>query len=297
MCVRRNLEAPTNQGRVDERRTRPYCRVARRVGALRSVKPTTMRRLCGHRRLWGNVLGVQQSIPVVGEPIAYGIGFVVLGLVAFTGTIADSLVTVAHEGGHMLTDLLTGRGVEKFTLEEEEDHVNGATYPVDEGGWLSRVIVCFSGYPTPPLAGLGGAYVIAAGNSWGVLWVGIVLLAAALLVASGTTALVVSVAALVGVIWAAVAGSPFVQAAVAVGLVWLLLIGGLGQIIVDGGGKDGTKLSGLTWIPRVVWFGIFLVIAVVSLGSADGCCSDSLSLPWMASRGWLARFGLITRKY
>jgi len=202
---------------------------------------------------------------VVGEPIAYGIGFVVLGLVAFTGTIADSLVTVAHEGGHMLTDLLTGRGVEKFTLEEQQDHVNGATHPVDEGGWLSQVIVGFSGYPTPPLAGLGGAYVIAAGNSWGVLWVGIVLLAAALLVASGTTALVVSVAALVGVIWAAVAGSPFVQAAVAVGLVWLLLIGGLGQIIVDGGGKDGTKLSELTWIPRVVWFGIFLVVAVVSL--------------------------------
>jgi Peptidase M50B-like len=211
------------------------------------------------------VLGIQQSIPVVGEPIAYGIGFVVLGLVAFTGTIADSLVTVAHEGGHMLTLLLTGRGVEKFTLEEEGDQVTGETSPVDEGGWLSQVIVFFSGYPIPPLAGLGGAYVIAAGNSWGVLWVGIVLLAAALLVASGTTALVVSVAALVGVIWAAIAGSPFVQAAVAVGLVWLLLIGGLGQIIVDGGGKDGTNLSRLTWIPRVVWFGIFLVIAVVSL--------------------------------
>lgn len=213
----------------------------------------------------GNVVVAQQSIPVVGEPIAYGIGFVVMGLIAFTGTIADSLVTVAHEGGHMLTNLLTGRGVEKFTLKEKEDQVEGLTRAVDEGGWLSQVIVFSSGYPTPPLAGLGGAYVIAAGNSWGVLWVGIVLLVAALLVAAGTTALVVTVAALVGVIWAAVAGSPFVQAAVAVGLVWLLLIGGLGQIVVDAGGDDGAQLSRLTWIPRVLWFGGFLFIAVISL--------------------------------
>jgi Peptidase M50B-like len=92
-----------------------------------------------------------------------------------------------------------------------------------------------------------------------------VLLAAALLVADGTTALVVTAATLAGVIWAAVAGSRYVQAAVAVGLVWLLLIGGLRQVIVDRGGDDGTVLKKLTWIPRIVWYGIFLAIGVVSL--------------------------------
>jgi hypothetical protein len=211
------------------------------------------------------VAGVEQHIPVIGEPVAFGIGFVVLVLVAFTGVLADSLVTVAHEGGHMLTDLLTGRGVKRFTLDEKEDRVNGATYPVDEGGWLSQVIVAFFGYPAPPLVGLGGAYVIADGNSWGVLWIGIVLLAAALLVAEGTTALVATGAAVGGVIWAVIAGSPSVQAAVAVGLVWLLLIGGLRQVIVDRGGGDGSNLKKLTWVPVVVWFGVFLIIAVVSL--------------------------------
>jgi hypothetical protein len=98
-----------------------------------------------------------------------------------------------------------------------------------------------------------------------VLWIGIVLLAAALLVAAGTTALVVTAAALAGVFWAAVAGSPSVQAAVAVGLVWLLLLGGLRRTILDKGGQDSIDLSGLTWIPPVVWYGIFLAIAVVSL--------------------------------
>jgi hypothetical protein len=165
----------------------------------------------------------------------------------------------------MLTNLLTGRGVQFFTLTEKEDRVDGKTRAVEEGGWLSQVIVFFSGYPAPPLAGLGGAYVIADGNSWGVLWIGIVLLAAALLVADGTTALVVTAATLAGVIWAAVAGSRYVQAAVAVGLVWLLLIGGLRQVIVDRGGDDGTVLKKLTWIPRIVWYGIFLAIGVVSL--------------------------------
>lgn len=209
--------------------------------------------------------GVQQYIPVIGEPLAFGIGFVVLVLVAFTGVLADSLVTVAHEGGHMLTNLLTGRGNERFTLDEKEDRVDGATYPVDPGGWLSRLIVGVSGYPTPPLVGLGGAYVIADGNSFGVLLVGIVLLAAALLVADGTSAWVSTGAALAGVAWAVIAGSPYVQAAVAVGLVWLLLVGGVRQVVADRGGGDGRNLRNLTLIPVPVWYGVFLVIAVVSL--------------------------------
>jgi Peptidase M50B-like len=210
--------------------------------------------------------GIQQYIPVVGEPVAFGIGFVVLVLVAFAAGLADSVVTVTHEGGHMLTLLLTGRGVAGFTLEEKEDRVDGGTSPVVRDGWISNVIVGFSGYPAPSLAGLGGAYVIADGNSWGVLWIGIVLLAAALLVARNTSALVITGAALAGLIWAAVVGSPTVQAAVAVGLVWLLLIGGLRRIVLDGSrAHDAGLLAGWTWIPRFAWAGIWLAIGIVSL--------------------------------
>jgi hypothetical protein len=53
---------------------------------------------------------------------------------------------------------------------------------------------------------------------------------------------------------------------VAVGLVWLLLIGGLRRILLDGAhASDAHALSDMTWIPRSVWSGIWLVIAVVSL--------------------------------
>ena len=49
-------------------------------------------------------------------------------------------------------------------------------------GWFGEVFNLFAGYATPPLAGLGGAYVIADGNSWGVLVIGVVLLLAVLLI-------------------------------------------------------------------------------------------------------------------
>jgi hypothetical protein len=38
------------------------------------------------------------AIPVVGEPLAWGLGFAMLLFVVFTDSWARSLVTVAHEG-------------------------------------------------------------------------------------------------------------------------------------------------------------------------------------------------------
>jgi hypothetical protein len=81
---------------------------------------------------------------------------------------------------------LTGRGHRGFELEESKDREGnastaGGTDPIDSsfgvGWWLS----VFAGYATPPLIGLGGAHALVAGNAWGVLWAGIVLLIVALL--------------------------------------------------------------------------------------------------------------------
>jgi Peptidase M50B-like len=211
-------------------------------------------------------VGDWQNIAVVGEPIAFGIGFLVLVLVAFTGGWADSIVTVAHEGGHMVALLLSGRGVKGFKLTEGNEVTNGATTPTNGGG-ASDIFVAFAGYATPPLAGLGGAYVIADGNAWGVVVVGVILLIAVLLVPEmNALALVVVVLLLAGFIWALIAGGPGIQAAIAVGLVWLLLIGGLHRVLVDKyNASDAHRLADDTWIPRMVWFAGWLVIAVVSL--------------------------------
>ena len=176
-----------------------------------------------------------QYISVVGEPVAYGIGFTVLVLVAFSGGFAASLVTVAHEGGHMAMGLLTGAGVTSFSLTEKPGRMEGATgltRPINLS--VSNIFISFAGYAMPPLLGLGGAYVVADGNALGVLWIGIVLLGAVLLTRANALATAVTGLALAGVFWAVVAGSAMVQAAVAAGLVWLMLIGGFWDTIIYG---------------------------------------------------------------
>jgi Peptidase M50B-like len=211
--------------------------------------------------------GVRQDIPVVGEPVAFGIGLVALVLVALTGGLGASLVTVAHEGGHMATALLFGRGVTSFELTDEPGRMEGGTGVTGIRGFgVSDLFIGFAGYAAPPLLGLGGAYVIADGNAWGVLWIGIVLLAAMLLTNANALAAVITGLALAGVFWAAVAGGPAVPAAVAVGLVWLLLIGGLRDTITYGtGASDAAFLADNTGIPRVVWAVLWLALAAVAL--------------------------------
>ena len=95
----------------------------------------------------------------------------------------------------------------------------------------------------------------------------VVLLLAVLLIPKiNPFALAITGLLLAGILWALIAGSPSVQAAVAVGLVWLMLIGGLRVIVVRKTESDDVaELAKLTWIPRVVWFVAWLAIGVVCL--------------------------------
>ena len=214
-------------------------------------------------------MGDWQNITVVGEPVAYGIGFLVLVVVAFTGGLAATIVRVAHEGGHMLGALITGNRVVGFELEDGDETTGsgGTYYQGGARGFLSEVVNKFAGYATPPLTGLGGAYVVADGNAWGVLLIGVVLLLAVLLIPEiNPFALLITGLLLVGIVWAIIAGGPGVQAALAVGLVWLLLIGGLRTVLVRNVRSDDVKkLAANTVIPRAVWFAGWLAIAVASL--------------------------------
>lgn len=189
---------------------------------------------------------------MVGAPVAYGIGLLVLVLVAFAGGVASSIVTVAHEGGHMLAALLSGRGVTGFELTEGNEVIDGATrYTGIRGVGFSDIFIKFAGYATPPFAGLGGAHVVARGNAWGVLVIGVVLLLAVLLIPEiNPLALAVTGLLLAGILWALIAGAPGIQAALAVGLVWLLLIGGLRiELLHNINAQDAHDLTELTWIP------------------------------------------------
>src|SRR3712207_6126549 len=97
------------------------------------------------------------AVPVIGQPLAYGIGFVMLAFVALTGSWARSLVTVAHEGGHMVLAALTGRGHRGFRIKDDG---NAATAIVDDSFGVGDWFMTFAGYAFPPLLGLGGVVLI-----------------------------------------------------------------------------------------------------------------------------------------
>jgi hypothetical protein len=92
-----------------------------------------------------------QPIRVVGEPVAYGMGAVVLVLVAFAGSVVRTIVTVAHEGGHMLAGLLFGRGITSFELTDGDELTGGGGTGLDPMSGFGDVFITFVGYATPPL--------------------------------------------------------------------------------------------------------------------------------------------------
>jgi Peptidase M50B-like len=205
------------------------------------------------------------AVPVVGQPLAYGIGFGVLLLIVFGGSWTSSLVTVAHEGGHMIVGALMFRGPKGFTLT---DGGGGAT-PLTKYDWsVGDLLMRFAGYPLPPLAGLGGAYLVRAGNTAGVLWIALILLLAAFFQAKNPLANVVTLAALLATGWAVYNGQAELKAAVAVGLVWWMLIGGAAYStfwLSRADKSDAQVLASRTLVPRIVWHAVWAVIGVVCL--------------------------------
>ena len=204
------------------------------------------------------------AVPVVGQPIAYGVGFIAVLLVGLTGPWAASFVTVAHEGGHMAMSVLTLRGFRGFKIEPNSD---GATSGVRSEWGVGWILTVFAGYATPPLLGLGAAAVVASGNPWAVLVGTAVLLLAAFFLAETALTIAFALVVLAGVVATALFGGPVLQAAVAVGVVWVLLLGSLLATFRLSRGKDTDPdfLFRATLVPRIVWQAIWIAIAVVSL--------------------------------
>lgn len=212
----------------------------------------------------GGVVDELIDVSIVGQPVVYGAAFIVLLLVVFTGDWAGSLVTVAHEGGHMIMSVVTLRGFSHFTMDDGD---NAGTYVTNTGWGIGELLTRSAGYFTPPLLGLGGAAVLANGNAWGVLAVAAFLLFAAFLYARKGLANVVTLVAVAGIVVTLWLGSDLLQMVVAVGLVWLMLLGGVRSSVVmsRGTGADAWWMARNTWIPAIVWQSIWVTTALVCL--------------------------------
>ncbi|MDT7744319.1 MAG: hypothetical protein QOE59_3397 [Actinomycetota bacterium] len=204
------------------------------------------------------------GVPVVGAPVVAGAGFIALLLTVFAYVWTDLILSVVHEGGHMVMAVLTFRGFRSFRIIGTG---NAATRIVDDSWGPGDFILTLAGYLAPPLVGLGGAAVLARGNAWGVLVIAAILMFGAFLYAEEGLANVVTVVAFAGLLLLLWRGSAFLQLTVAVLIVWLLLIGGVVDAVKMGrtGGADAAVMARRTWIPALVWQAFWVTVALVSL--------------------------------
>lgn len=177
---------------------------------------------------------------------------------------ARHLVTIAHEGGHALAALLTGRRLAGIRLHSD---TSGLTASAGRTNGPGMVLTLLVGYLTPPALGLAAAAALAAGWVDATLWALLLLLAGMLLqirnLFGGFLLLVAGGAALALASWA----PPQVQALAGGALAWLLLLGGTRAAVelarsrrtARWGTSDADQLARLTHVPAVLWVGVFVL--------------------------------------
>ncbi|WP_173265390.1 M50 family metallopeptidase [Streptomyces pacificus] len=202
------------------------------------------------------------------------IGTAVLALAAVVPSaiwrLSRNAVTIAHEGGHGLIALATGRRLEGIRLHSD---TSGLTVSRGRPTGPGMILTAAAGYTAPPLLGLGGAWLLASHRITLLLWVATALLIAMLVMirnAYGALTVVLTGAAFLLVSWLT---EPEVQAAFAYAAVWFLLLGGVRppfelQVKRRHGGapdSDADQLARMTHVPPAVWLFLFHAVSLCSL--------------------------------
>ena len=193
--------------------------------------------------------------------------------------LSRNAVTIAHEGGHGLTALLTGRRLDGIRLHSD---TSGLTVSRGKAHGAGMVLTAAAGYTAPPLLGLGGAWLLAAQHITLLLWSATLLLVAMLVMirnAYGVLTVFLAGGAFLLVSWLT---GPQVQAAFAYGVVWFLLLGGVRPVFElqgkrrRGGAPDSDvdQLSRLTHVPPALWLLLFHAVSLCSLAGGGSLLLD-----------------------
>lgn len=219
--------------------------------------------------LWDRVFGTQAAPD---EWLVIATGVVALAVVVPHGIwrVARNAITIAHEGGHGLVALLTGRRLDGIRLHSD---TSGLTVSRGKPTGIGMILTAASGYTAPPLLGLGGAALLAAGHITAFLWVATALLIVMLVMirnAYGALTVIVTGGTFLLVSWLT---SSQVQAAFAYVVVWFLLLGGVRPAFElqskrrrgGAGDSDADQLSRLTHVPAGMWLFLFHAVSLCSL--------------------------------
>ncbi|MFD7614702.1 M50 family metallopeptidase [Streptomyces sp. NPDC059828] len=184
--------------------------------------------------------------------------------------LSRNAITIAHEGGHGLIALVTGRRLDGIRLHSD---TSGLTVSRGKPTGLGMILTAAAGYTAPPLLGLGGAWLLAAHRITLLLWVATALLVAMLVMirnAYGALTVILTGASFLLVSWLT---GPLVQAGFAYTAVWFLLLGGVRPAFElqskrrHGGApdSDADQLARLTHVPPAMWFFLFHAVSLCSL--------------------------------
>ncbi|MBW8700992.1 hypothetical protein MBT84_15425 [Streptomyces sp. MBT84] len=219
--------------------------------------------------LWDRIFGSQPD-PDLWVVIATLVAALAVVVPHGVWRISRNTITIAHEGGHGLVALLTGRTLTGIRLHSD---TSGLTVSRGKPYGLGMILTAAAGYTAPPLLGLGGAALLAAGHITLLLWLATALLLVMLVMirnAYGVLTVFLTGGTFLLVSWLA---GPQVQAAFAYAVVWFLLVGGVRPAFElqakrsrgGAGDSDADQLSRLTHVPAGLWLFFFHVVSLCSL--------------------------------
>jgi hypothetical protein len=219
--------------------------------------------------LWDNLFGAQPD-PSGLLVLATAVIALVVVSVRPLWRVARNAITIAHEGGHALVALLTGRKLRGIRLEFD---TSGLTLSAGRPTGPGMMFTLLAGYIAPSLVGLGGAWLLGGNRIMLLLWLVVVLLLLMLINIRnlfGVVSVLVTGAIVFAVSWY---GSPQTQAAFAYVGVWFLLIGGVRPVFelqkLRSRGRmpesDADQLAGVTHVPAIFWVGVFLAVDLAAL--------------------------------
>ena len=221
------------------------------------------------REVWQRMYAVQ---PAPGSNVVLGAAVVALLLVAWppAWALTRHVVTIAHEGAHGVTALLTGRKLTGIRLHSD---TSGLTVSRGRPRGPGMVLTLAAGYVGPGLLGLGAAALLGAGHAVGLLWAVLGLLALLLLQIRnffGLWSVLASAAVVFGVSWFLPTQA---QSAFAYLVTWFLLVAAPKAVLElqvqrsrgRGAGSDADQLAGLTHLHGLLWVGLFLAVTAGAL--------------------------------
>jgi hypothetical protein len=236
--------------------------------------------------LWDHVAVTDQALPGWLIAVTAALALVIV-MSEHAWHVSRNVVTLAHEGGHAVVSIATGRRLEGIRLHSDTSGVTSSRGKTHGAG---LILTTAAGYVTPSLLGLGAAWLLAAGHATAMLLAFLALLAAAFVAIRNAFGVVSVLATAVLIFAVSRFASTTVQEAFAYLFAWFLLFGGVRPVFELQRRRrrsrmmssDADQLARLTGIPGGVWVTVFALVSVAALIAGARWLMPGLS-HWLTS--------------